>query len=196
MAAFDQGCGNAGQEERRPKAELETTIRKALEADPKFADAYGALAAVLGSPGQFEAAEAAARQAVKLTPDRAGSHEVLGFALMFQGHFADAEAELREAMRLNPDDAGMPTSLGECAQEQGKLDEAIVFWNQAKLLDPTEAGIHSHLGDAYAKKAKKLGAKVLDLSEAPGVGKFAMMRDTEGNPISVWEPAASYRPKK
>ena len=75
----------AGQEERRPKAELEASIRKALEADPQFAEAHGALAAVLGSQGKFEPAEEAARQAVKLRPDNARAHLVLGFVLMFQG---------------------------------------------------------------------------------------------------------------
>ena len=85
--------------------EQEVNIRKALDADPQFADAYGALAAVLGSQGKFKPAEEAARRAVKLKPDSARLQQVLGFALMFQGNFASAEKELREALRLDPEDA-------------------------------------------------------------------------------------------
>ena len=126
----------AGQEERKPKPEQEVSIRKALEADAQFANAYGALAAVLGSQGKLEPAEEAARQAVKLNPNSARTHLVLAFTLMFQGNLAPAEKELREALQLDPDDAETLARLGEIAQEQGNLDKAIELWNEAKRLDP------------------------------------------------------------
>ncbi len=146
-------------------AEMEASVRKALEADPQFAEAHGALAAVLGSQGQFKAAEEAARQALKLRPDSARLHQILGFALMFQGNLADAERELREALRLDPDEADTLVRLGECAKEQGKLDEAIALWNEAKQVDPTDAGIRAHLGDAYAKQRDREKA-LRELKEA------------------------------
>jgi tetratricopeptide (TPR) repeat protein len=155
----------AGQEERKPKAEQEVSIRKALAADPQFAEAHGALAAVLGSQAKLEPAEEAARRAVKLRPDSARTHQILSFALMFQGNFVQAEKELREALRLDPDDAESLTRLGECAEEQGKLDDAIVFWNEATRLDPTDAGVRAHLGNAYAKKRDREKA-LRELKEA------------------------------
>jgi tetratricopeptide (TPR) repeat protein len=158
----------AGQEERKPRAELESSIRKALDADPQFAEACTALAAVLGSQGKFEPAEAAARQAVKLNPDSARAHDVLGFVLMFQGNLAEAEKELHESARRNPDDADALSRLGECAQEQGKPDQAVAFWNDAKRLDPTDAGVHAHLGNAYAKQRQREKA-LRELQEAERV---------------------------
>jgi tetratricopeptide (TPR) repeat protein len=155
----------AGKEEHKPRAELEISIRKALDADPGFADAHTALAAVLGSQGKLEPAEAAARQAVKLSPESARAHDVLGFVLMFQGDLAEAEKELRAALRLDPDDAETLSRLGECAQEQGKLDKAIALWNEALRLDPTDASVHAHLGDAYAKKREREQA-LRELQEA------------------------------
>jgi tetratricopeptide (TPR) repeat protein len=155
----------AGQEERKPKAEQEASIRKALDADPQFAEAHEALAAVLGSQGKFEQAEAAVRQAVKLRPDSARAHQILGFALMFQRKLAEAEKELREALQLDPDGAETLVRLGECAKEQGKLDIAIAYWNSARQLDPTDAGIHAHLGDGYAKERNREKA-VKELREA------------------------------
>jgi tetratricopeptide (TPR) repeat protein/TolB-like protein len=155
----------AGQEERKPKAELEASIRQALAADPQFAEAHEALGAVLGSQGKFEQAEAAVRQAVKLRPDSARAHQILGFALMFQRKLADAEKELREARQLDPDGAETIVRLGECAKDQGKLDDAIAFWNAARQLDPTDAGIHAHLGDAYGKERNRERA-VKELEEA------------------------------
>jgi len=155
----------AGQEERKPKAEQEASIQKALAADPQFADAYGALAAALGSQGKFEAAEAAVRQALKLRPDSARLHLVMSFALIFQGNLVSAEKEMREALRLNPDEAEIYMRLGECAKEQGKPDEAIAFWNEAKRLDPTDAGVRAHLGDVYAKKRDREKA-LRELKEA------------------------------
>ncbi len=155
----------AGQEERKPKAELEASIRKALDADPQFAEAYGALAAVLGSQGQFKPAEEAVRQAVKLKPGSARLNQILGFALMFQGDLAGAEKELREAQRLDPEGAETLVRLGECAKERGKLDDAIALWNEAKQLDPNDAAVHAHLGNAYAKKRDREKA-LRELKEA------------------------------
>jgi tetratricopeptide (TPR) repeat protein len=155
----------AGQEELKPKPEQEASIRKALDADPQFADAYGALAAALGSQGRFQLAEEAARRGVELRPDGARLHLVLCFALMFQGNFAQAEKELHKAVRLDPDDAEAYMRLGECAKEQGKLDDAIAFWNEAKRLDPTDGVVRAHLGDAYAKKRDREKA-LRELKEA------------------------------
>ena len=150
---YSKAC--AGTEERKPRAELEISIRKALDADPQFADAQTALAAVLGSQGKLEPAAAAALQAVKLSPDSLRAHDVLGFVLMFQGNLAEAEKELREALRLDPDDAETLSRLGECCHEQGKPDAALAFWNAAKRLDPTDATLCAHLGKAYAEKRQR-----------------------------------------
>ena len=144
-----------GREEHKPMAELESSTRKALEADPQFADAHTALAAVLGSQGKLELAEVAARQGVKLSPESARAHDVLGFVLMFQGNLAEAEKELRTALRLDPDDAESLSRLGECTLQQGKPDKAIAFWNEARRLDPTDATVCAHLGDTYAKKRER-----------------------------------------
>jgi tetratricopeptide (TPR) repeat protein len=155
----------AGQEERKPRPEQEASIRQALAADPRYADAYGALAASLGSQGKFDLAEEAARRAVGLKPDDAGIHLVLGFALMFQDNLAQGEREMHEAVRLDQDEAEAYMRLGECAKEQGKLEEAIAFWNEAKRLDPTHAVAHAHLGDVYAKKRDRERA-LRELKEA------------------------------
>ena len=145
----------AGREEREPRAELEISMRKAVRADPQYAEAHTALAAVLGSQGKLEAAERAARQGVKLSPESAHAHDVLGFVLMFQGNLAEAEKELRAALRLDAEDVDTLLRLGECAHQQGKLDKAIAFWNEARRLDPTDAAVCAHLGDAYAKKRER-----------------------------------------
>ena len=155
----------AGQEERKPKPEQEASIRKALDADPQFAEAYGALAAVLGSQSKLKPAEEAVRQALNLKPENARLREILGFVLTFQGDLVGAEKELREALRLDPDEAETLSRLGEWAKERGKLDDAIAFWNEARRLDPTDAGVHAHLGDAYAKKRDRERA-LRELKEA------------------------------
>ena len=156
---------DAAQHEKRPRAEIETLIRQAADADPRFVEAHEALAAVLGSQGKFELAEAEALQAVKLRPDSARAHQILGYALMFQRRWPEAEGELLDALRLDPDGAETLVRLGECAKEQGKLHDAIGLWNAARQLDPTDAGIHAHLGDAYAKERNRENA-MKELKEA------------------------------
>jgi tetratricopeptide (TPR) repeat protein len=156
---------DAGQQEKQPKPELEESIRKSLTADPQFAEAHGALAAVLGSEGKYEASVEAARQAVKLRPESARLHRTLGLAVICVGDKEQADKELREALRLELEDADTLVGLGALATQRGKPEEAVVYWSRAAQLEPTCAEAHAYLGDAFAKHRNRDKA-LRELAEA------------------------------
>jgi len=160
------------QEEQKPLLEQERIAHKAIESDPQFVKAYGAVAATLFSQGKLAQAEQFARQALKIRPDCAYAHIVLGISLLHQGKPAEAEQKLREAHRLEPDEVETLISLGEFYANQQKWDEAITFLGKAKLLDPMSAKIHAALGLTYAYKRDRNKA-IVELKEAERL-------DTEG----------------
>ncbi|VVB56864.1 Uncharacterised protein [uncultured archaeon] len=48
--------------------------------------------------------------------------------------------------------------------------------------------------EASVRKCAELGGKVRHRSEQAGVGKFAIVEDTEGNRIGLWQRAPSAKP--
>jgi len=146
---------HALREESKPLPELEDCARKAITADPNFAEAFGALAAMLATQGKFEPAEGAVRQALTIKPDYADAHRILGFVLLHQKRYVETEKEIREANRLDPDNIEALSQLGGLHATQGKFDEAIDAFNQAKVLEPMNASIHASLGYAYTFKGDR-----------------------------------------
>jgi len=146
---------HALREEGKPLSEQENCARKAIAADPNFAEAFSALAAMLATQGKFEPAEEAVRQALTIKPDYADAHRILGFVLVYQKRYFEGEKELREAHRLDPDNTEALSQLGGLHATQGKFDEAIDAFNQAKVLEPMNASIHASLGYAYTFKGDR-----------------------------------------
>jgi tetratricopeptide (TPR) repeat protein len=140
------------QAEGRPLSELEECVRRAIAADPLYANSYWILATVLGSQGEFEQAEEMVRRALEIRPDSASAHYVLGTVLIQQREYSQAENELQEALRLRPDNAEALCVLAQLYGAQGKWDKTIVYDEKAVIQAPMDASIHAHLGLAYAHK--------------------------------------------
>jgi tetratricopeptide (TPR) repeat protein len=153
------------QVQGKPWPEQEVHLRKALELDPRFAEAHMAQGAILCNQGKFAAGEEALRQALQIKPDLALARLSLGSAFLTQEKFAEAETELRQAQRLEPDDAQAVSRLGEVSFARGHVEEAIALWNQARRLDPTDATIHAQLGKACAGQGQRTTA-LAELREA------------------------------
>jgi tetratricopeptide (TPR) repeat protein len=141
--------------EGRPASETEACARRAVEADPKCAEAYTVLGAVLGTQGKMEEAEKAARESVNLRPDLAGAHATLGHLLGFQHRNGEGEDELSEAARLDPDDADVVDLLSTVYDQTDKDILAVTYMKKAVRLDPFSASSHAHLGYLYADQADR-----------------------------------------
>ena len=164
--AFEWYCrARALYDEDGSLSEQEDTTRKAIAADPQFAEAHVALAGLLFSQGKFNQAEQAVRQALELKPDSADAHLCLGVSLLLMKKRIEGEQELRKAYDLNPDDPRPLERLGEFSAVQNKWDEAITFFKRAKALDPMEASVHANLGWIYAHKRERNKA-MMELKEA------------------------------
>ena len=175
---YSRSC--AYQDEAKPLSEQEDCAHKAIAADPQFARAHVALAAILGMKGEFAQAEQAARRALSLRPDFAGAHRISGVLSLSMKKYAEAEQELSETHRLDPDDSRALIRLAELSALQRKWDEAIAFAEKAGLLEPADASVHAFLGFMYTfkggrdkamlelKEAKRLDPEDLDVAQRVG----------------------------
>lgn len=134
-------------------AEAEAMFRRALEIDPGFARAHGALAyvhlqsAVLRPPADrpalIEAALREARIAVSLDDQDCMNLCVLGRAHAFLQDHEEAIARLEQAVKLNPSFAQAWYALGFTLIFVGREEEAIACIERATDLSPRDPHIAS-----------------------------------------------------
>ena len=138
-------------------AEAEQNFRRAIEADPRFAQAYvglsGALLNQIYSSGarrdvNLPEAEAATETALQLDPKLPDAWlQSADFAMDREG-VAAAEAKLRKAIELNPNYAQAYERLSDTLLEVGRAEEAALYAQKGVALDPLSLGLRSSLGQA------------------------------------------------
>ena len=125
---------------------------RAIAADPEFAEAHLALAAVMDATGNYfyatsqrQYAQDAARRTVEREPESAAARLLLGRALEQGGRLDDAVAEYRAATKLLPHDAGVFHALGRALRRQGQSAEASTALRFALRMNPGLADAHAEL---------------------------------------------------
>jgi TolB-like protein/Flp pilus assembly protein TadD len=151
-------------------------LKKAVELDPSFADAWAALARVYVSGfvgdgrGTYEDIRREAvndlQRALALNPRLATAHQLLA-QIYYQMDWtpAPARAELERALAIDPKDPGGVWLKGYMANCEGQFDEAIAMHNESLDLDPLRADNYRQLGNAYYR-AGRLDAGVAVLTDA------------------------------
>ncbi len=118
---------------RRNGSEALRQYQKALQSNPRDAEAHRNLGNVLAGCGRSDEALAQFRQALEIKPDDAESHRCLGVALAHRGRFDEAMAHYRKAVDLNPD----------CVEARQNLAWALATCPQASLRNGTQALEHA-----------------------------------------------------
>ena len=129
-------------------------FRKAIELDPKFADAYFHLGTALAEVRRWEDAVTSYRTALALptltVPDYANQN--LGLALFHLKRYREAEQALRLAIGLDPGLQGAYYHLGLVLAAESRKEEAKAAFRQARKLGP-----ETTFGQAARDRLKDLG---------------------------------------
>lgn len=113
-------------------------LQRAVELDPRNADALALLAAQFLTRGQNEQAIAVIRRSLEIDPLSRFAQQQLGTALDRQGRFGEAQRQYESLIELYPDFTNARIALGASFMAQGKLDEAVRLLDDEALirLDP------------------------------------------------------------
>jgi protein O-GlcNAc transferase len=127
------------------------SLRAAVAAEPKYADAHDALGNVLKARRDWSGAEASLRRAIALRPDFPASHYTLGLVLQQTGDEAGARTELAEAERLRRNaelehEALVWTSVGIQKAGSGDLLGALTSFRRATSVYEPYAPAHYQMG--------------------------------------------------
>ncbi len=127
-------------------------FQRALQLDPRNADAIKGLAHSYESAGRAADAEAAYKKAIALRPDYWGGYNSLGAFYHSQGKFEDAITQFRHVIELTPDNAQAYSNLGAVYVDAGdykKFPEGEKALKRSIELSPSY-GAFANLGYLYA----------------------------------------------
>jgi TolB-like protein/DNA-binding winged helix-turn-helix (wHTH) protein/Tfp pilus assembly protein PilF len=158
--AYLQGLQVQNLRTRQGFEQAITEFKRAVALEPKYADAYAALARTyslgtvvgLGPPAEMwrQAGEAAVI-ALQIDDSVASAHTTMGFVHAHTDYdWAAAEREFHRGIELNPSDAnGHLFFSNSFLSPFGRHDEAIAEMKNAIRLDPLSPPIDSFLGRTY-----------------------------------------------
>jgi TolB-like protein len=167
--------------------EAATLFRRALDRDPTFADAAGALASTyvtqvaLGSlapAAGFEQARSVAESAIKLNSNAVRARVSMAWIHMTYDHdWAGADRELQRAAALAPSDVQVLKGQAELSADLGRLGDALRQIKGAVAQDPLDADsleVLSNILDARGnfQDAESTMRRVVDIHPTYAYGHY------------------------
>lgn len=173
------------QMQKRPLPEVEASLRRAVQLDPRFYRALIDLTSILASESyrRYAEAERFARQAIAADPDRAAGYVYLAEACARQQHWNELDATLDAAQRHIPDNLAPLYSAALALLDSGAdLTRAERYLRkyltqQPEAGAPTQASVHWKLGLVLEKlgrlsdAASELRAAAAENSSDPAFKK-------------------------
>jgi len=135
----------------RDYADAAKAYRKAIEINPRFANAYAGLAMALAAEGRTDEAIAQLTKAIEIEPALAEARFNLSGLLVSRRRMPEALAQCLEAVRLKPDNAEAQSRLGALLLAAGKPAEALEHLKEAvRLGTPDTTAYHNLAQLLYA----------------------------------------------
>ncbi len=122
-------------------------LRRALDRDPRSAEAERELGRAYAALGRAEDAQKAYRRSLGFRPSDWATHNYLGGLLVAADKLDEATTEFQRVAELAPDNPRGYTNLGAIAYRRGRLEEAERAFRRSVEIRPTTAGF-SNLGTA------------------------------------------------
>ena len=141
--------------------EVIKTCNKAIELNPKFAEAFYNRGLAYSIKGDLDKVIADYTRAIELNPKYVAAFNNRGVAYKDKGELDKAISDYNKAIELNPKFAEAFYNRGIAYKDKGELDKAISDYNKAIELNPKEAAAMAMLGNVYEMKKDKEKAKYL-----------------------------------
>ncbi|QEX21991.1 hypothetical protein FRZ61_19200 [Hypericibacter adhaerens] len=153
-----QLLGDVLQRTSRAEAAL-PHFERALQLNPKFADAHLGHGNALYQLGRYEAAAAAFRHALALRPGFVEASHNLASTLRAQGRIAEAIVQFERTRELSPGWAIVHCNLGHAFQAAGQTENAAAAFRRALELKPDLIEALNNLGLVLAEMGKPAEAE-------------------------------------
>jgi adenylate cyclase len=183
--AYDEYLKGIYYSRRRTRADMDlscTHLQRAIEIDPRFAEAHSALAFATRfihsfgldrSPAILEKAKRHGEEALRLDPR---SPDALLMRALFQrdlGELQESIATINDALATRPSYAQANAYLGNALRDAGEVGKAFEYHSRAAQLDPKDYFFaYNVVSDCFAIGAREDLAPLIEKLESLDVGHF------------------------
>ncbi len=169
LGMIESGTGNG---ERALAA-----FRKAIERDPRSADAYRELGAAFEKLGRLADAEKILRKAIELRPQSWAAYGYLARFLFRQGRLTESERAFDRALELAPDNAVLWYSIGGVRYMDGRKDAARQAFERSLALSPTPQAASNLATLQFSLGEYTQSARTLERATAIGTRDYRVWRN-------------------
>ncbi|HYB54500.1 MAG TPA: tetratricopeptide repeat protein [Thermoanaerobaculia bacterium] len=143
----------------------EAGARRAIEADPRNADAHGLLGDLLLASGKETEAEHEFTTAMSLDASQVRSHYGLAVLSERQGKWNTAASLCRRALDLSPNNVAAALGLGRAMEEVKDPTAARLAYGRAIEIDPSSAEAHNDFG-VFLSRSGEVDRAIEELMQA------------------------------
>ena len=148
--------------DRELYGKAKASVDKALELDPKLADAHSSLGRTKYSHDwDWAGAEESFRRAIELNPNSVNARQFYSRLLTTLGRYDEALAEIYKARELDPRSADLAVPLSGILEKLGRFDESIKVLESTLEMDKDSKFARRGIGNDYLLKGDY--AKVIEL---------------------------------
>ncbi len=148
--------------DRELYGKAKASVDKALELDPKLADAHSSLGRIKYSHDwDWAGAEESFRRAIELNPNSVNARQFYSRLLTTLGRYDEALAEIYKARELDPRSADLAVPLSGILEKLGRFDESIKVLESTLEMDKDSKFARRGIGNDYLLKGDY--AKVIEL---------------------------------
>ena len=131
-----------------------TDYSRAIEIDPKYAEAYINRGVAKGKKGDLDGEIADYSRAIEIDPEYAEAYSNRGLVKRIKGDLDGAVADYSRAIEINPNYAVAYINRGNAKNEKGDLDGAVADYSRAIEIAPDYAMAYSNRGDVFQAKGQ------------------------------------------
>jgi tetratricopeptide (TPR) repeat protein len=165
--------------------------QKALDRNPRSADAYRELGQAYQRLGRPADAEQAYSQAIELRPGSWANHTYLGAFRLGQGRYGDAEKSFETALTIAPDNARVWSNLGATRLNAGRPREAEEALARSIALLPTPAAISNLSALQFSEGRFAEAARTAERAVTPDCRDYRVFRNLAA--ALYWAPGERAR---
>jgi TolB-like protein/DNA-binding winged helix-turn-helix (wHTH) protein/Tfp pilus assembly protein PilF len=135
--------------------------RKALELDPRLADAHVSMGRIKYLDWDWAGAEKDFGRALEIDPNNLDAHFFHGYLFSALGRFPESIAHMEKAAELDPLSSTIQSGFGRVLYRARRFEDAISHLNRAIELEPQSPGVYSRLADVYEQTGRYTEALAL-----------------------------------
>jgi TolB-like protein/DNA-binding winged helix-turn-helix (wHTH) protein/Tfp pilus assembly protein PilF len=135
--------------------------RKALDLDPRLAEAHTSMGRIKYLDWDWAGAEKDFGRALELDPNNLDAQFFYGDLFSALGRFPESIAHMQKAEQLDPLSSTVQSGFGRILYRARRFEEAISHLNRAIELEPQSYGGIAHLADVYEQMGRYTEALAL-----------------------------------